>query len=236
MHILLKRTRIWKIYLLVPTGCHKVFAVGAPVTWPDDPAVHGCVLPRVCVQGELGLCNDTTNTQHLLSTRSNTPSHRLFRLDAGRQNDLSWVVQSLNQVCGVYIAAPEQQVKRRMSRAASSSALHAAELWVYEPLLCIFPGRCHFRAQIGFPQRACLYAAGSRLSACLCTDTHNHPGMYTQPRKPQPHHSGVEGLPPGCVYIHQHVCTHTQIFKGLLLSGISYFYFILCKIQVTTVF
>lgn len=44
------------VYLLVPTGCHKVFAVGAPVARPDDPAVHGCVLGCVCAQWERRLC------------------------------------------------------------------------------------------------------------------------------------------------------------------------------------
>ena len=57
-----KKKTVSDNYLLVPTGCHKVFAVRAPVARPDDPAVNGRFLPRVRMQRELGLCVDTTNT------------------------------------------------------------------------------------------------------------------------------------------------------------------------------
>lgn len=42
-------------HLLVPAGRHKVPTVGAPVTRPDDAAVHGRVLAGASVQGEVRL-------------------------------------------------------------------------------------------------------------------------------------------------------------------------------------
>lgn len=45
-------------YPLVSTWCHKVFAVWAPVTWPDDSRVHGCLLSCVCIHWEGRLCRN----------------------------------------------------------------------------------------------------------------------------------------------------------------------------------
>lgn len=44
-------------HLFIPTRCHEVLIVQAPVTWPNDTCVHRRGLPGVCVEREPGFWN-----------------------------------------------------------------------------------------------------------------------------------------------------------------------------------
>lgn len=98
-----------------------------------------------------------------------------------------------------------------------------------------FPSLSHFRPQIGFPQRACLYAAGSRPQCCspqarLYTHTHTANLACTHSRKTtvSPQKSELTTMSclcaqktPSVQKMSACVSAQTHIFEGVLLPSIN---------------
>lgn len=154
-------------YLLVPTGGHKVFAVWAPVTWPDDSAVYSCVLPCVCIQRELGLCTDPTNTNKYRDSMKNefklktlpaiTTLHVLCHISFIEHHTFRfwWHELAVKTLCHAYCSMTSACLdpylavlsQRRLSRLTHKQpnktenlipALHFSQFW-FMTCCCLFP-------------------------------------------------------------------------------------------------
>ena len=130
-------------------------------------------------------------------------------------------------LCGDKVS-PERRInnqtrQRTSFRPSIFSQFFFFALW---PAGVYFPSLSHFRPQIGFPWRACLYAAGSRLSACpwRCCSPHTasrhvHTALKNKTkRRVAAKKSELPTVPCLCAH-NTHISAHTRKNQGCAVWG-----------------